>query len=490
MKNLNFIYFLLLAVNFSFGQNINFTDINFKNKLLQANTTNNIAIGHNWANIKIDINNDNEIDQYEMTLIKTLNINGSDLSNLEGIQYATYLTFLRCQNNQITDISPISNLQFLQELNCSNNLISNISNVPYLMSVDCSFNQLVSLDFSQTSSLFILKCNDNFITNIVFPINNPTLHGVDCSNNLISSLYIEGAINLGNASTSYTLNFENNPLTSISLINCTNFCRLYNSSFGRFYVANSQLISLNLSGCERIYEIKCQNNNLTSLTLNGMKSLKSLDCSNNQLTDLNFNGMEYWIASDGFYNLQCNNNNLTSLTISGDIYYQGLTLNCNDNSFTDLDLSTVNNLKNFYCDNNSNLTFLNLKNNTNENIISFANCPNLSLICQDQPYLQGVQSLVDYYGYTNCSVNSSCLLNISNFENEKKIIIFPNPVDDILFINTNNDNLQNVSVYNSLGQLILENQRTSIDVSNLQNGIYFVKVSYFEKEYSHTFIKN
>jgi hypothetical protein len=53
---------LLLSAN---AQNINFPDINFKNKLLFADVNYDIARDVNFQQMKIDINNDNEISQFE-----------------------------------------------------------------------------------------------------------------------------------------------------------------------------------------------------------------------------------------------------------------------------------------------------------------------------------------------------------------------------------------------------------------------------------------
>ena len=73
-----------------------------------------------------------------------------------------------------------------------------------------------------------------------------------------------------------------------------------------------------------------------------------------------------------------------------------------------------------------------------------------------------------------------------------KIIAYPNPVNDILnFQSKENLNIESVEIYNMLGQVVLlvPNATTSIDVSTLTKGNYFVKVN-TEKGSSNTkFIK-
>ncbi|NHZ86345.1 MAG: T9SS type A sorting domain-containing protein [Planctomycetia bacterium] len=56
------------------------------------------------------------------------------------------------------------------------------------------------------------------------------------------------------------------------------------------------------------------------------------------------------------------------------------------------------------------------------------------------------------------------------------ISIYPNPTSNTFIIDVNNDVLKNVIIYNYLGQLIKETTSSKIDISNIANGIYFVKI--------------
>ncbi len=71
-------------------------------------------------------------------------------------------------------------------------------------------------------------------------------------------------------------------------------------------------------------------------------------------------------------------------------------------------------------------------------------------------------------------------LSNESFENKNTIKIYPNPVSDILTIeNPFSGNLQ-IQVINQLGQLILKQAKnassTSLDVSNLSKGLYFLNI--------------
>ena len=66
-------------------------------------------------------------------------------------------------------------------------------------------------------------------------------------------------------------------------------------------------------------------------------------------------------------------------------------------------------------------------------------------------------------------------------ENTNNIIsIFPNPVKDILTITSVNNNLNEVHIVNTLGQIVKEitfEGQTEVDVKDLKSGIYFVMIS-------------
>ena len=60
-------------------------------------------------------------------------------------------------------------------------------------------------------------------------------------------------------------------------------------------------------------------------------------------------------------------------------------------------------------------------------------------------------------------------------ENEKETLtIYPNPVKDRLTVNA--ENLQSIEVYNLVGQLVMTSVLPAIDMNDLNQGIYFVRV--------------
>ncbi|MGH1387546.1 M14 family zinc carboxypeptidase [Kordia sp.] len=74
------------------------------------------------------------------------------------------------------------------------------------------------------------------------------------------------------------------------------------------------------------------------------------------------------------------------------------------------------------------------------------------------------------------SVNDELLANVN---------IYPNPVKDKLYIDTANHSLQNIVLYNLLGEQILQrtisgNTQTTLDVQQMKQGVYIIKLDFTE----------
>jgi len=174
------VFLICICCSISYSQVINFPDANFKARLLQSSPSNTIAQNNNSGlYIKIDSNNDGEIEQSEALEVNNLNIIGQNISNLEGLQYFTNLTSLGINNNHVTQInlSPLFNLIYL---NCNTNLITSLdfSNLPNLKFVDCDNNLVTSLDFSYNPLFEELGCKNNpNLTSIKIKNNHQQLFG-------------------------------------------------------------------------------------------------------------------------------------------------------------------------------------------------------------------------------------------------------------------------------------------------------------------------
>jgi hypothetical protein len=82
---------------------------------------------------------------------------------------------------------------------------------------------------------------------------------------------------------------------------------------------------------------------------------------------------------------------------------------------------------------------------------------------------------------------------ITSVINEPQINIFPNPTNDNITITSQQGNT-NISVINSIGKVVYfhesNTEKTTIDLHLLTNGIYIVRLTNQNFNYSKTIIKN
>ncbi len=82
-------------------------------------------------------------------------------------------------------------------------------------------------------------------------------------------------------------------------------------------------------------------------------------------------------------------------------------------------------------------------------------------------------------------------LTIKNYETDNKFSVYPNPSSDFISINSNL--ISNIIVFNILGNKVLEienyQQNNKIDVSKLENGIYFISINNIYNSKTLKFIK-
>ncbi len=188
----------------------NFPDENFRNWLLAQ-----------------EYGSDSKLSEAEIAGITSMDVQRLDIKNMQGIEFFTALTGLDCSSNQLTSLD--------------------VSQNTALTSLDCSSNQLTALDVSKNTALTGLNCNFN------------QLAALDVSNNTaLTDLWC-----------------SSNKLTSIDLTK--------NIALKVLLCSNNQLAALNVSGCIALTGLGCSNNQLTSLDVSGCIALTELHCSDNQI---------------------------------------------------------------------------------------------------------------------------------------------------------------------------------------------------------------
>lgn len=61
-------------------------------------------------------------------------------------------------------------------------------------------------------------------------------------------------------------------------------------------------------------------------------------------------------------------------------------------------------------------------------------------------------------------------------ENSNSFSVYPNPANDVL--NINGENINTIEIINLVGQVVATTNSTSVNVANLANGAYFVRVNF------------
>lgn len=426
-------YLLLLAICFFSSLNaqiINIPDANFKARLLEANILNVIAKDKNQNNIKIDLNEDGEIQESEALNVYFLKLNGAHISSLIGIKGFSNLSGLDCGENEIVtlDVSNMSNLFYLfcynnqlvsfnysglknlAELNCQQNQLAtlDLSLLPSLGSLICGSNKLVNLDVSKLPNLQELSCHSNQLTSLDLSGQNADIfYSLICFENNITNLDLAKFNNLR------SLNCSGNKLTNLNItaflsleyleysdnklgnFNVTKFPNLIDLSCGQ-----TETTSLDLNGLTKLVRLSTEFNKITNLDLTGLINLKYLSCSDNLLSSLDLKTLEK------LEYLSFGNNQLTDIDLKS-------SPNLKHIDFFNTQLKTINlsecsNLESMYIYENPLLESIFIKNGSIENEYFLASNPNLRYICADEDQITQVENVFKDSGHVNFTVNSFC----------------------------------------------------------------------------------
>ncbi|CAC9976940.1 DUF7619 domain-containing protein [Flavobacterium panici] len=370
------LYFLILFLCF-YGLNaqvITISDATFKETLLKANTTNTIAQDSNGNPIKIDLNDNKEIEVSEALNVYKLNtympVREGIILSLSGIEYFTNLIDLNCSGfySQTLDLTLLKNLQ---KLTCSethqmkNLIISGLTKLKYLDTNHC--NNLSAIDVSGLTDLEYL----------------------DCSRLALSSLNLAGLTKLTELRCYGTI------------INSLDFTGL--ASLKKVYCFESRINTLTLGSLSKLEYLDCRFNTIKTLNLSGVPNLEYLDCSSNSFTSLNFS------ALTKLKTLQVRYNNLTAFDVSK---CQNLeSLECSSNALTSLNISNLPKLTTLICIGDSSKPKLNSLTVSQCNSLAQINCSSNSLQTLNLGVMPSLKSL-NYGGNTIMTT-----IDLSGFEN-------------------------------------------------------------------------
>ena len=236
----------------------NFPDANFR-KYIEGN----IAGGRDVLTVE------------ERSKVETIEVEGKNISRLEGIEAFPNLKVLKCGNNSIQKLDLRQNPK-LETLKCNENQLTqlDLSKNPVIDYLYCSENQLEQLDVSHLQ-LKYLYCSHNDLEQLDVK-NSKWLKELDCSkNNRLTALDLDVA----HKPNLVRVECQDNQLTSLILGE--------NKGLEKLNCANNQLTQLNLKNMISLKELRCQNNQLTALDVSSSPDLTTLVLKNNHLTSLN-----------------------------------------------------------------------------------------------------------------------------------------------------------------------------------------------------------
>ena len=195
---------------------------------------------------------------------------------------------------EVLDLSSTAGLRRLEFPGMTIKSLAGISRFTDADTLDCTGNQLTTLDLSSMVKLKSLSCGYNNLT--LLNVKGTSLGTLNCSSNQLTSLDVQGLTSLA------FLDCSANNLTSLNIAGLTNLKSL---SF-----SNNQLSAIDFTGLTGFISIDCSYNQLTSLNVNGFAGLGSLLCMNNKFTTLDVHSLS------NLYNLACHSALLTTLTLN------------------------------------------------------------------------------------------------------------------------------------------------------------------------------
>ena len=186
----------------------------------------------------------------ERNAVKQIVVPNMDIRNLYGIQFFPNLKYLNCSGNQLTSLDVHENTA-LEYLSCVQNKLTSldVSNNTALDELYCYNNQLTSLDVRQNTALKTLSCGKNKLTSLDVT-QNTALEELHCTDNPLSSLNVS-----------------------------------QNKELAGLYCYENQLTELDVSKNTELVSLACNGNRLTSLDVS-QTAVTSLDASNNKI-DIN-----------------------------------------------------------------------------------------------------------------------------------------------------------------------------------------------------------
>ena len=186
---------LLLLSGFTYAQQTYVPDDNFENYLETHDASGNTVAVGDANSMGNGIANDDYVLTSRINTVTSLNVANQNIADLTGIEYFAALQYLNCSGNQLTSLDVTQNTN-LQTLYCDNNQLTalDVNQNTALQRLSCSNNQLTAIDVSQNTNLRSFYCYVNQITSLDVSQNTSLIEFV-CYANQLTNLDMRNAHN-------------------------------------------------------------------------------------------------------------------------------------------------------------------------------------------------------------------------------------------------------------------------------------------------------
>ena len=377
----------------------------------------------------IDYNNDKYITKMALGKIFSLELQNKNLTSddLNGLDIFYNISVIDLSDNNITNVSVLTNFKRLYSINLSNNKVTDVSalkDLENLGSINLSGNNNVN-GYEQLDNLYQINLSNTNLSTLNNISNNERLSQLDLSNNT-------------------QLDYN-----SLKLPKNISYLVLDNTNFK----------NNNLSNLKNLYSLSIKNNGLKNLdSLRNIKSLTSLDVSNNEIT--NFSALteifgksddEDAISEDedyGYYSytsLIAKENNISDISIINNIKVDSVDLS--NNKITDLSALDNNKIKMIRLSYNKiekgikslkNVNTIYLDHCGISNIDDFSFLEKTDYLVLDDNDITNFKNLKNMNQLTSLSINNNKITDlsyISEFENLYNLSLDNNDITDITALN-------------------------------------------------------
>ena len=314
--------------------------------------------------------------QDELDAAKGIFVGGTYMMSLKGIEYFTNIERLECEDNFLAELDLSHNTK-LTHVDCWDNPLTsiNLQGCTNLQYLNCSSTMLTELDLSGYANLFAIFCEDSTIEKLNLS-GCEKLEVVDCEATALTELDLSGLINLANVD-----------------------------------VEDSAIQKLNLSGCENVEVVDCEACQIQDLNLTGCKSLERVYinyCEN--LTKVDFSDCTALEAIHAECSLALEEMILGS---HPELYF----IYCSDDSLKALNVTGCPKLEELYCSNNK-LSELKLNRNPEIYALAVDNNPMEKIVVYGNPYILQLIAKYAYFTFARTPYKASAEIMAYGYEGE------------------------------------------------------------------------